>query len=378
MTTLRVVVDQIVAPVPGGIGRYAAELTRELINTAPDGCDVAGIVSAQPQENYEALTRQLPGLARFEKAPFARRELSRAWQFGLPVTPGGGMIHAPSLLAPLRRHDRLSDGEQVTVTVHDVVPWTHPETMTPQNVGWHKAMLKRATKFADGIVVPTHAVADQLAHLADFGERVRVIGGAPASTLVEPSDADERAKALGLPQDYILTVASLEPRKGLTPLITALSLPDAPDLPLVVVGPPAWGELTVAQVVDELGLDASRVLVLGTISDADLAVALSRATMFVFPSLAEGFGLPIVEAFRFGVPVIHSDDPALVEVGGEAGLVVERDKPKGYPERLALAMSQLAGDTALSERLGVFGIDRARAFSWRDSAERVWQLHADM
>ncbi|WP_022884934.1 glycosyltransferase family 4 protein [Glaciibacter superstes] len=380
MTTLRVVVDQLAARVPGGIGRYTRELTQQLIVTAPDGCEVEGIVSAHPDDTYEQLERMLPGLAHLYKAPIGRRELSRAWQYGLGIPLGGGMIHAPSLFAPLRRHDRVNDNEQIAVTIHDVVPWTHPETLTPHGVAWHKAMVKRARKHADAIVVPTHAVATQLAEYYDFGDRVRVIGGAVGSGLVLGAEADvrERSERLELPPEYILTVGTLEPRKGLASLIAGLALPGAPELPLLVVGPPGWGELDVLAVAEEEGLEDGRVRVLGFLSDADLAVVLSKATVFVYPSLAEGFGLPIIEAFNFGTPVVHSDDPALLEVSGGSGVAVERANQKEYPARLAEAIASVVGDTERSRRLSQYGIDRANAFSWRDSAERVWQLHADL
>ena len=121
---------------------------------------------------------------------------------------------------------------------------------------------------------------------------------------------------------------------------------------------------------------------LGRLVDGDLAVALDRATLFVYPSVAEGFGLPIVEAFKFGLPVIHSDDAALVEVAAGASVVVERPAPgeddEPYAERLAAAIGRVLSDAELSARLRVLASDRARAFSWRDSAERVWQLHADL
>ena len=130
------------------------------------------------------------------------------------------------------------------------------------------------------------------------------------------------------------------------------------------------------------GLPEDRVRPLGRLEDADLAVVLDRATLFVFPRLAEGFGLPIVEAFKFGLPVIHSDDPALVEVAAGAGLVVERpaspDDDDAYTDRLAEAIGRVLTDGELAGRLSILASDRARAFSWRDSAERVWQLHADL
>lgn len=376
-TTLRVVVDQMVTPLPNGISRYAEELTRALIQTAPKGCSVEGIVSALPPEKVSAIEAALPGLAELHRTTLPRRELTAAWQLGIVPSLGTGMIHSPSLLAPLHRHDREFDATQMTVTIHDTLAWTHPKSLTPTSVAWHKSMTKRAKKHADAILVPTHAVAEQLAEIVDFGDRVRVIPGAVASGLTLPSDADWRADKLELPSDYILTVGSLDPRRGITSLINGLGTPGAPDLPLLVLGPETWGDLSLAVVADEAGLPEGRVRALGHLSDQDLAVVLDRASVFVYPSLQEGFGLPLIEAFSFGTPVVHSDDAALMEVAGGAGIAVERGK-KGYGERLADAVTSVLADTGRAGRMRVVGQDRARAFSWRDSAERVWALHADL
>ena len=379
MITLRVVVDQMVAPVPGGVGRYTEELTRALIATAPNGCAVEGIVSSSPPDQYEKIEAALPGLASLSKTTLARRELAAAWSLGV-ASSGMGMIHAPSLLAPLRRHDRLHDGTQIAVTIHDVLAWTHPQSLTTATVGWTKAMVKRARKHADAIVVPSHAVAAQLAEIVDFGDRVRVIGGAVASGLVLPSDSlvSGRVAALGLPAEYITTTGSLDPRKGVTSLITALGLPGAPDLPLIVIGPDSWGELDIAAVAGEAGLEPGRVRAMSGLSDEDLAIVIARASLFVYPSREEGFALPIIEAFHLGTPVVHSDAPALVEAAGEAGIVVPLADAAGYSERLAAAMTRVLTDSELEKHLRIVGGDRARAFSWRDSAENVWQLHADL
>jgi glycosyltransferase involved in cell wall biosynthesis len=379
MMTLRVVVDQMLAPVPGGIGRYTEELTRQIIRVAPRGCDVEGIVSAHPQEDYDRLEDRLPGLASLYRSVLGRRELSLAWQTGTLKLPGHGMVHGTSLFTPLYKHDRsLDPSTQTVVTIHDTVPWTNPETLTAQGVRWHKAMTKRAYKFADAVVVPTHAVAAELSQYFDFGDRLRVIGGAVSADLAVPDDADEIAAALDLPDRYALSVGTLEPRKGLEPLIKAMAHPDAPDVPLLIVGPEGWGDVDVASVVTQAGLSDSQVRVLGRVPDATLAVLLQRASVFVYPSLAEGFGLPVVEALSLGTPVVHSDAAALVEVAAGAGVVVPRDDAAGYPERLAQAMFQVVNDVELSTRLGIAGLDRARAFSWRDSAEKVWQLHAEI
>ncbi|MDO9395586.1 MAG: glycosyltransferase family 1 protein [Herbiconiux sp.] len=379
MATLRVIVDQLVAPVPGGIGRYTLELTKQLIATAPRNCDVEGILSAVPQDVATSVSDRLPGLAGLHRATLPRRELAVAWQHGVIGTSGAGMVHGTSLLAPLRKHDRRDDlGTQTTVTIHDVVPWTHPSTLTPRGVTWHRAMAKRAARYADAIVVPTHAVADELSRYFNFGDRVRVIGGAVSDELRLPANPAERALELDLPERYILAVGTLEPRKGLAALIQSLAHPATGDLPLLIAGPEGWGEFDVASVAGAAGVDPARIRVLGFVSDSDLALLLERATVFVYPSLAEGFGLPLVEAFNFGTPVIHADVPALLEVAAGATHVVQRTTAEAYAEQLAEAIEAVTTDSALRRRLSISGLDRARAFSWRDSADKVWQLHADL
>ncbi len=380
MTTLRVIVDQVIAPVPGGIGRYAEELTRQLIATAPAGCDVEAMVSACSAAEMDRLTTLLPGLAELHRLPLGRRELSLAWQAGFVGSAAQGLVHAPSVLAPLVKHDRHTEpGRQVVVTVHDTVPWTHPETLTARGVQFHKAMVHRAWKHADAVVVPTHAVAAALNEIRRFDDRLRVIGGAPSPRLQVPVDADLRAERLGLPPRYVLAVGTLEPRKGLAHLIEAMAHPDAPqDVPLVVSGPDGWGDVDVYGLAERAGLAHDRLKVLGRLDDADLAVAYDRATVFVFPSLAEGFGLPVIEAMHFGTPVVHSDDAAVREVAADAGVMVARDPRESYPERLAQAVYQVVNDRVLAERLAIAGPDRARMYDWRDAATETWQLHADL
>lgn len=376
-TTLRLILDQAIHTVPGGIARYSEELTRALIRTAPRGCRVEGIVAAHPQERIDDLAARLPGLAQMTRLSLPRRELHTAWQLGIAGASGEGIVHAPGLLAPLRRHHRATDHNQTVVTVHDTLAWTDPKSLTPASVAWQKQMLKRARKHADAVVVPSHAVAESLAEIAALGDRLRVIPSAVSPTLAVPIDADWRAGNLDLPEHYLLTLGSLDPRRGLGALIEALADPSAPDLPLLVLGPDAWGSLSVAQVADDAGLAEGRVRTLGHVSEPDLAVIYARATAFIYPSVRESTGLPVLEAFGLGTPVIHSDSPALIEAGGGAGLTVESGGA-GYPERLTAALNEVLYDSELRERMSVAGRDRAQAFGWDDAAERTWALHAEL
>ena len=371
MTTLRVIVDDVLAPTPNGQSRYAEELTRALIATAPRGASVEGVVSASPEAEYEDLLDRLRGMSLY-KSSLARRELAAAWQHGFTRLPG--LVHAPSLLAPLFKHDRLhTSGYQAIVTLHDVSPWLHPESVVGRSAGWHVAMAQRAHRYADALVVPSHAVANQLAEHLDFGDRVRVIGGAPSTTLAVPANADIRAERLGLPQNYVVAVGDASPRRGLDRLIAALARPETLDLDLVLVG---TGSVAARDAALAAGIPERRVHALRAIADADYATVLDRATALVLPSRLEGFGLTMLEAFQLGTPVVHSDDPALLELGGDAGVVIEDGDD--FVESLATALVRVAEDREHATSLATAGLDRAGLFTWESSAEKVWQLHAEL
>ena len=376
MSNLRVIVDDVIAPGTSGIGRYAEELTRELIATAPRGSHVTGIVSASPEADYAEIERALPGLRDLYKSPLARRELSAAWQHGFTRLPGSGMIHATSLLAPLHRHER-SAGEQTVVTVHDAIAWTRPDLLPSRYAGWCRGMGKRAERYADAIVVPTHAVADELSEHLSIDGRVRVIGGAPASALRPVADAAKRRHAHNMPDRYLLSIAGWEPRKGVEPLIRGLADKGTSGVPLIIVGAGSAVEPELRQVAVDAGVDPERIRSCDHLSPEDLAAILEGASVVVQPSLEEGFGLAMLEAFSFGRPVVHSDSPALVEVAAESGYVVPRTE-KHFDRRLGAAIAELLADDQLRDSLGTAAGDRSHAFSWRDSAEKVWQLHADL
>jgi glycosyltransferase involved in cell wall biosynthesis len=377
MTTLNVVLDEMISPTETGVSRSSRELTRALITHAPNACFVEGIISSSTEREYRLVEETLPGLQGLFKSALTRRDLTAAWQHGFTPVPSG-MIHAPSLFAPLRNHDRVNTrGSQIVATIHDVSAWTHPEVLSPRTVSWTKAMAQRALKYADAIVVPTHAIAAELATVLDFGDRVRVIGGAVSPSLELPADADRVAEKLGLPESYLLAMGRLGAGNGIEQLLEALALPEAGELPLLVVdGDEASDALQAA--ARAAGLGAGRVTAVGRVSDAELSVLFDRATAFVYPNLTNGFGMPMLEAFRFGTPVIHSGTPSLLEIASDAGLAVSTDDLTMFPRLLADAIADVAADGELRRRLSIVGSDRAKLFSWRGSAEAVWQLHADL
>jgi glycosyltransferase involved in cell wall biosynthesis len=204
---------------------------------------------------------------------------------------------------------------------------------------------------------------------------VLVSGAGVGAALAEPADAAERRRRLGVPPgDYLLTVATLEPRKGLDVLLAALGHAADALPPLVVVGQAGWGGVHPEALAQDLGLPAERVRLLGRLPDTDLAAVLHGATALVAPSRAEGFGLPVLEAMDAGVPVVSSDAPALAEVGGGATVLT----PVGDAAALAAALREVTGDAALRDRLRASGRRRAADFSWAAVAGRLWELYGEL
>jgi glycosyltransferase involved in cell wall biosynthesis len=359
---LVVLTEQLLAPVPGGTGRYTRELTAALAATAPGGWEVTGVVARHGDVSAAAV----PGTNGPRVLPVPPRALVAAWEYGMPWWPGGDAVHAPTPLAP----PRAPRGRSLVVTVHDTVPWTVPETLTPRGARWHRKVVSRATRQASSVVVPTAAVAADLTRYAPGRAPLHVVGhGVPDTLLAEPSDTVTREviNRYQLPDRYVLAVGTVEPRKGLDVLIDALTRDDAPDLPLVIAGPRGWGDVAVT------GLPPERLRILGRVTDADLAVIMRCATVLAAPSRAEGFGMPLLEAMALGIPVVHSDAPALVEVAAGTGRTV----PRQDPAALARTLQQVTDDPTETARLVTAARDRAAQFSWKTAAQTIWRLHLD-
>ncbi|GAB2753172.1 glycosyltransferase family 4 protein [Amycolatopsis magusensis] len=355
MPELVVIAEQLLAPVPGGTGRYTAELLRALAATVPSGWTVSSVVA----RHADVDAAEVPGVDGPRRLALPPKALVAAWQLGLPWWPGGDVVHATTPLAP----PRAPRGRRLSVTVHDTVPWTHPDTLTPRGVSWHQKVISRAARTADALIVPTQAVADDLAARVAGKAPLHVIGHGVTELPREPVDLD-------LPAEYVLAIGTLEPRKGIALLIEAMARFDGP--PLLLAGQPGWGELDPADLARRHGLPADRLRVLGRLSDAELATALRGASVLAMPSLAEGFGLPVLEAMAAGVPVVHSDVPSLVEVSGGAARVV----PCGEVGALADALQEVLGSPSLSATMRKRGYTRSGEFSWRAAAEALWSVHS--
>jgi glycosyltransferase involved in cell wall biosynthesis len=374
VATLRVVLDQLVAPTEPELAEASRELARALVIGAPSGCEVEAIAPAGGSD--EALAT-VPGLAGVRRTALPRRELSAALQLGVGTGIGGGMIHAPSLFAPLVRHDRLHDNDQTVVTVWDLRPWESPAELPRAVVAWHKAMLKRAVKHADAVVVPTHSLAARLLEIAPFGDRVRVISGASPLRFSVPTDEVGRRRGLGLPEGFILLAGGPLGSEGLDAGLAAVAASRV-DLPVVVIDVEEGHEPALADLASAAGIPERVLHVRGVLSAEDRAAVFGAAVAFVAPSRRAAFPWRVVDALTLGVPVIAASSAVHDEVVFDGGVLVPSSSVAELSEGMGAALASGLGSTAAAERLGVLAGDRGRAFSWREAADKVWMLHAEL
>jgi glycosyltransferase involved in cell wall biosynthesis len=375
VATLRVVLDQLVAPSEPQLAEASRELAKALVIGAPAGCEVEAVA---PAGGDDAVFAGVPGLVGVRRTALQRRELAAALQLGVGTGIGGGMIHSPTLFAPLVRHDRVHNHDQTVVTVWDLRPWESPGDLPRPAVAWHKAMLKRAVKHADAVVVPTHSLAQGLSQIAPrLADRLRVIAGASPLGFSVPTDEVGRRRALSLPEGFILLASDGVSSDGLDAGLAAVAASRV-DLPVVVIDVEEGREPAVADLASAAGLPERALHVRGALSAEDRAAVFGAAVAFVAPSRASAFPWRVVDALTLGVPVIAASSAAHVEVVFDGGVLVESTDASSLVGGMGDALAAGLNSTAAADRLAVLAGDRGRAFSWREAADKVWTLHAEL
>ncbi|MEX0988788.1 MAG: glycosyltransferase family 1 protein [Actinomycetota bacterium] len=368
MTSVAFHVDQLFFKAPGGIGTYVRELAPALLRQDPS-LDLklfhSRFVVAGPPERWlrdhwvEELGDQITTL-------YPRWDL-----FGRPALPeslrSADVLHAtnPSAIPPAAGRQRL------VVTVHDLAFEHFPELFPRRWRLLYRLGLRAAVRRADAILTPSRSTAEDLVSRTKVRpERVHVVP--LAATLgdhaADPIPVRERLK---VPEPYALFVGTLEPRKNLVSLVRAYRRVAGAGLPhaLVLAGPMGWQP---AALLRELALPGpGEVVLTGPVSPADLDVLYRGASVFAYPSIYEGFGLPVLEALGRGAPTIASNASSVPEVVGDAGILVD---PRSVAE-LADALERVLTDEQLASELSRKGIERAARFTWDETARRTLQVY---
>jgi glycosyltransferase involved in cell wall biosynthesis len=191
----------------------------------------------------------------------------------------------------------------------------------------------------------------------------------------DPERLDEVRSRYALPERFILYVGTIEPRKNLATLFEAVKLLPLAEVKVVIVGPTGWLSHETFVRLPRLGLE-ERVILTGFVPEDDLAALYSLAEVFAYPSIYEGFGLPVLEAMACGTPVVSANSSSLPEVVGDAGIMVAPEDAAGWKETLEQVLRNAALQTELRER----GLRRAALFTWEAAAlstrEVYRQVHA--
>jgi glycosyltransferase involved in cell wall biosynthesis len=366
---MRIALDATsIPPRPAGAGVYAIELVRALAER--DRRDGYALFT-----RTGALDETLAGMRNWHVEKIAASRPGRlAWeQARLPgrlAALGIDVLHSTHHSLPLRpvRPRRV-------VTIHDVTFLRIPERYPPLRRMYFGAITRLSAKVADAVIVPSELVrADVVRTLGVAPDNVHVVYEA-AGELYRPLDAEVAARVAKkylLEPGYVLSVGSLEPGKNRSRLFQAMKAlrDEGVHAHLAIVGQPAWKYEDEAALVDEVGM-GDRIHYLGYVPPGDLPALYNAAAVFAFPSLYEGFGLPVIEAMACGVPVLTSEISATAEVAGEAGVLVD---PQDV-DAIGNGLGRLLGDPVLRDHYGRLGLARSARFSWRRAADETHAVY---
>jgi glycosyltransferase involved in cell wall biosynthesis len=343
--------------VPGGTAVAALQIGERLVrDSTVELIAVAGRHRLPPSEPWRP---SFPVAA----LPIARPWLYESWlRLGWPpverATGPVDVCHATALVpAPTRA--------PLVVTVHDLAFVRAPEAFTRHGVRVMRRSLDHIKRRADIVVCPSEATMADVAAAGVSSERLRLVPLGVDSTAASADEIDRVRARHDLPTDFVLFVGTIEPRKNLGRLALAIARLDDP-LPLVIAGVAGWGG-----VADALSAAHVEARFLGFVDEGDLPGLYAAASVFAYPSLWEGFGLPVAEAMAQGTPVITSSGTSTAEVAGGAAVLVDPLDVDDIARGLSVALRD-------RDRLRAAGRARAAALTWEAATAATRAVYAEV
>ena len=359
-TRVAITLEQFWHRVPGGTATAVWAMARALAERDLDLVGVSAWNKTKPNVRF-----RLP--FPIEWLPLPRVALYPAWhRFRWPkveaATGPVEVIHATTFAIPPK-------SAPLVVTIHDLAFLHSPEHFTARGRRFFERGLELALQDADVVVCPSRHTADDCIANGFPRESIRVVPWGVEAVAVSEDEVADTLADFEITRPYILWTGTIEPRKNLARLVEAFLSMDT-DAELVLAGPHGWNE----DLSQLLARGAGRIRSLGYVQPHDLAALYSGASIVCYPSLLEGFGLPVLEAMAQGAPVVTSSGTATEEAaGGAAALVDPRDT-----RSIAEGMMELLDDRSKAELLGAAGRERAAELTWASCAEQMHTVYDEV
>ncbi|GAC1650523.1 MAG: glycosyltransferase family 1 protein [Ktedonobacteraceae bacterium] len=358
---------------PTGIFRYAAEVAKSLLHEADESVHYVFFFAREVHPDFKPLMDSFEPII----CPTTNELLIKQIWFPL-ILPRLRLdvIHYPAFPPPLLH----LFGPRSVMTFHDAGPWRYADTLTLHGRIYFRTLLAQGVRTCTSVItVSTHAKAEIGTFLGNrYLPKITIIPEAARPEFALACSDEYKAEVRNkytLPAHYFFAVATVEPRKNLVTLLHAykqlkqqLQVSGTICPPLVIVGRKGWNCDDILGYMTDL---EGSVLFPGHVSDEELIALYQMAMCLVFPSLYEGFGLPVLEAMMAGCPVITSNTSSLPEVAGEAALLVD---PLNA-DAIATAMYQILDDPGVGVRMVQNGYRQVQRFSWQETARRTQEVY---
>lgn len=349
MTRVAISLDQHWNKVPGGTARAVASLVDALV---ANGAQILGVHGRYGQSPRVALPTSAP----VEQLPFPGGVMTQMWSWTGRPKPDrfvrADVLHSPAYVLP-------ETDLGVVATIHDLAFVRHPEWFSSRGVGYLRRFLQRVIDTEAHVIVPSHQSAADCLQAGIADDRIAIIPWGINVPEIDDAAVTQVRARYGLPERFVLYVGTLEPRKNLGGLQSSLEL--LKNVPLVVVGPDGWGDTEVSGIR------------LRSLPRHELDAVIQAATVLIYPSHFEGFGLPVLEAMAVGTPVVTTANTAPADVLGDGGLSVDTRSPA----KLAEAIEAIFTDSATAEAFGTAGKLRAHTFTWERTAKDTQKVYED-
>lgn len=361
--TFRLAFDATATPLElTGAGYYVKQLLHELDKR--DTVDVTIITRKGDMERFAAFA---PHSHIIETAPAympARVAYQTTVLGKLVDSLNVDVFHGPHYQLPLKINTPS------VVTVHDLTFLTHPDVHTRLKKIFFSRIIPQALNKARSVITVSQHTADDLNNIFTVHSKTFVAPLGIDNERFHPNKNENDKKLLasrGIMGDYIAFLGLIEPRKSIPTLIQAFAnIADSyPTFRLVIAGGQGWGISEVRDAIRDSGV-ATRIVLPGRLTNEEVGPYLRNACVFVYPSIYEGFGMPVAEAMACGAPTITSRSSSLQEVAGEGALLVE----PGNVDELTKALESLLGNTNLRSELSNKACEQSKRFSWSTCADK--------